>query len=133
MCTVAVVNKSDAGIALSADEIELLRSRHRTVVTVSAATGDGMELLSKTVSELYGLGELTVGTDAVIWDAARRAELDSAAALLREAAYELESGAPEDAVCSSSELALAALRRTDGRGVSEEIVNGIFSRFCVGK
>lgn len=133
VCTVAVVNKSDAGIALSADEIELLRSRHRTVVTVSAATGDGMELLSKTVSELYGLGELTVGTDAVIWDAARRAELDSAAALLREAAYELESGAPEDAVCSSSELALAALRRTDGRGVSEEIVNGIFSRFCVGK
>lgn len=133
VCTVAVVNKSDMGVALSERELALLRDRHRAVVTVSAATGDGMEELGRTVSELYGLGELTVGTDAVIWDAARRAELELAASLLREAAAELENGAPEDAVCSDAELALASLRRTDGRGVSEEIVNGIFSRFCVGK
>jgi len=132
-CTVAVINKSDSGIALSPEETELISSKHRVVVTLSAATGEGIDDLRKVIAELYGLGEINVGEDAIVWDSSRKAELDLAAMLLRDAASELAAGEPEDVICSTAELALAALRRTDGRGVSEEIVNGIFARFCVGK
>ena len=38
-----------------------------------------------------------------------------------------------DAAVSDLELALSALSETDGRAVSEDVVSGIFSRFCVGK
>lgn len=131
--TVAIVNKEDSGTVLSDAEMEMIRSHHNSVLVLSAATGKGVDDLRKKIGELYGLGEISVGNDAVIWDASRKAELDMAAVLLRDAAESLIEGEPEDAVCSSAELALAALRRTDGRGVSEEIVNGIFSRFCVGK
>ena len=111
----------------------LIQNRHGSVVTLSAKTGDGVDELRRHIGELYGMGQINVGEDAIIWDATRKAELDCAAALLRDSARDLAEDEPEDAVCSSVELALGAIRRTDGRGVSEEIVNGIFARFCVGK
>ena len=133
VCTIAVVNKSDAGFALSDEETAKIREKHSSVVTVSAAKGDGIDEMRDLVAKLYGLGEISIGEDAIVWDTSRKAELDMAAVLLRGAATDLAAGEPEDAICSTAELALAALRRTDGRGVSEEIVNGIFARFCVGK
>jgi tRNA U34 5-carboxymethylaminomethyl modifying GTPase MnmE/TrmE len=42
-------------------------------------------------------------------------------------------GEAADAVCTLCETALGHLLSTDGRGVTEEIVSGIFSKFCVGK
>ncbi len=131
VCKIAVISKTDLGTPNTA-EWEA-SAAWDGVVSVSAVTGEGMDSLTGTVARLYGLGEISIGADAVIWDASRKAELEAASLLLREAAADLIAGEPEDAVCSTAELSLAALRRTDGRGVSEEIVNGIFSRFCVGK
>ena len=131
--TIAVINKADEGYSLTADDIQLIEKHHGCVIEMSAKTGEGVDALRQKVAELYGLGEISVGEDAVVWDASQKAELDLAAAFLREAAAALAAGEPEDAVCSTAELALGAIRRTDGRGVSEEIVNGIFKRFCVGK
>ena len=131
--TIGIINKTDAKIRLNEAERAIIREKHNKTVSLSAASGDGIDDLRQKIGELYGLGKITVGCDAVIWDASRKAELDKAADLLRLAAESLLAGEPEDAACTTAELALAALRRTDGRGVSEEIVNGIFSRFCVGK
>ena len=38
-----------------------------------------------------------------------------------------------DAVTVSLEEAISALRELDGDRVTEEVVNRVFSRFCVGK
>jgi tRNA U34 5-carboxymethylaminomethyl modifying GTPase MnmE/TrmE len=45
----------------------------------------------------------------------------------------LKAGCAVDAAASDLELALGALAETDGRAVSDDIVAGIFSKFCVGK
>ena len=42
-------------------------------------------------------------------------------------------GDPLDAVCTLCESALAEIRGVDGRAVDEDIIAGIFARFCVGK
>lgn len=133
VCTVALINKNDMDTGLTDDDIALIEKDHSSAITISAKTGDGIDKLRRRIGELYGLGHITVGEDAIIWDATRKAELDIAASLLRDSARALAEGDPEDAVCSTVELALGAIRRTDGRGVSEEIVDGIFARFCVGK
>ncbi len=93
----------------------------------------GLDGLRGAVAELYGSDRLDLAHDAVIWDVRQQASLARAQSLLEEADCALARGDSIDAVCTMVESAAASLSETDGRGITEEIVDGIFHRFCVGK
>ena len=59
--------------------------------------------------------------------------MNNAACHLSDAVSALKEGMTEDIAGTDMELALSALGQIDGRSVTEDIVHGIFSRFCVGK
>lgn len=128
---ILVENKCDLPDALSEGDREML-SRFERRIEASASTGKGAEALAKEIADIYNGGGLDLSSDAVIWSAAQRASLDRASALLSDAARAIGDGAL-DAAGVMCETALSELRMVDGRGVSEEIIDGIFSKFCVGK
>ena len=129
---ILVENKSDLPDALTEDDRGLLESfSHRVVM--SASRGDGLSALEDMIASIYNEGGLDLSCDAVIWSAAQRASLDRAASLLAEAKSAITGGTALDAAGVMCETALAELRMVDGRGVSEDIIDGIFSKFCVGK
>ncbi len=103
------------------------------VLRVSALTGAGMDTLTDAVSRVLGTDRVNTSTDAVVFDARQEAALSRGASLLADALSALDSGDPTDAVCTLCESAVAEISGTDGRAVNEEIIDGIFSRFCVGK
>ena len=129
--TVVIVNKTD--LAAPEETIFAARPYADAVVAISAKTGDGMDALADAVAAIYGTRDRSYVTEPLIWDARHKATLTEAITLLERAADALTAGEPSDAVCTLAEDALAELSMLDGRGVSEEIVNEIFSRFCVGK
>jgi len=130
---IAVINKCDLASGLPETEAGEIEKNHDKTVRVSCLTGDGVPDLDRAVAELFDSDSVDLGSDAVIWDARQRADLSVAHGLVRDALRALESGESADAVCTLCESAAAKLGETDGRGVTEEIVNAIFSRFCVGK
>ncbi len=101
-------------------------------VSLSSVTGEGLEDLEKAVTALFPAGDPgeagSLLTDQRQEDAARRA-LEA----VRRALEALESGLTPDAVLTDGEAALDALGELTGRTAREEIVERIFSRFCVGK
>ena len=129
--TVVVVNKID--LASPEKAANAARPYADAVVSVSARTGEGMDALADAVAALYGTRNRSYATEPLIWDARHKATLTETIGLLSDAAAALTAGEPTDAVCTLAEDALAKLSMLDGRGVSEEIVNEIFARFCVGK
>ena len=131
--TVVIFNKSDTGCALSAEEAEAFTARADHTLSLSAKTGDGMEKLRRVIAEIAGTDKLDTENDAVIWDARQEASLTLAYDLLSDALCGLTMGDPLDAVCTVCETALAEIRGVDGRAVDEDIIAGIFARFCVGK
>ena len=130
---IAVVNKSDLESRLTSEDESLIGEKFDKIIRVSCETGDGIDELAAAVGELYDSGKVELGEDAVIWSVRHEASLRRAVGLLTAAIGALDAGEPIDAVCTLCEGAAAELGETDGRGVSEEIVSGIFSRFCVGK
>lgn len=130
---IAILNKADMGVTFDEETMLWLKEHHDHVVSLSCATGEGMETLSSIIAELWGSDRLEVGKDAVIWDVRQHAALTRAEAYLTDAAEALAFGDALDAVCTLVESALAALDETDGRSVNSEIVDAIFARFCVGK
>ncbi|WP_295587222.1 tRNA uridine-5-carboxymethylaminomethyl(34) synthesis GTPase MnmE [uncultured Oscillibacter sp.] len=99
-------------------------------VEVSALRGDVFSL-ERAVEKLFPQGDVPEGsilTNERQEHAARRAA--EAVARAREA---LAAGFTPDAILTDVEEALDALGQLTGRTAREEIVSGIFSRFCVGK
>jgi len=130
---IAILNKADVGTEFPAADLAEIEAAHTVVIPLSCATGEGIELLRDEIARLWGSDALDIGKDAVIWDVRQHAALTRAAMYLREAGEALAYGDALDAICTVCESALAALNETDGRGVTEEIVDEIFKRFCVGK
>lgn len=128
---IAVVNKTDLCPTTVLDT-DAIGSWVDSVVLLSAKTGAGMDSLAAAVGTLYQSQDRSFAAP-LIWDARHKATLEQAISLLEEAATAMDAGAPADGVCTLAEEALANLSLLDGRGVSEEIVSEIFSRFCVGK
>ena len=99
-------------------------------VEVSALHGDVFSL-ERAVEKLFPAGSAPDGsilTNVRQQEAARRA-----AEAVERAREALDAGFTPDAVLTDVEEALDALGALTGRTAKEEIVSGIFSRFCVGK
>lgn len=130
---IAVINKSDIGTKLSEDDVKLIEESHDVTVYMSCETGEGFQLLADAVAQTYDTASVDLNNDAVIWSARHEATLRRAEEYLAAADASMKYGDPVDAVCTLCESALAELSETDGRGVTEDIVAEIFSKFCVGK
>ena len=102
------------------------------VISLSNLTGEGLDKLEEAISALFPAGSHADGgtllTDLRQEEAIRRAR--EAVCRAREA---LEAGFTPDAILTDAEEALEAIGELTGRTAREEIVDRIFSRFCVGK
>lgn len=121
-----IINKSDLG------KIPSLPFEHS--VSISAKTGDGISELKKMIENLFAVGDIDrLAANAVILSARQNASVTRALRFTESALGALENGFSPDTVGLELESALCELSELDGRRVSEEIVDGIFHRFCVGK
>lgn len=102
-------------------------------VCISAATGAGKQALLDRITALYDDGKIDLRGDAVVSNSRQYAVICTAVHHIDEALSSLAVGMTEDVAGTDLELALSALGSVDGRTVTEDVVNGIFSRFCVGK
>lgn len=123
--TVCILNKSDIAMEFCHG------LPFEKTVTVSALNNEGIEELVETVSLMFGAGEIGEN-DEIVVNARQAAAVDKALAAVLSALEALD-GFTQDIAGMDIELALAAIAEADGRSVSEDIVNEIFSHFCVGK
>ncbi len=123
---IAVINKSDI---LSDVEIDVPFRK----VVVSSLDGSGFDELKTLISDLYVDSSLNYDTTPVLTNARQFAAATIAKTHLESAVSALKNGFTQDIAGMDLELSLSALREIDGRNVSEDITDRIFSRFCVGK
>ena len=129
---VAVLNKTDL-LPSTTDKmagLERLRALDgvRDAVAVSAATGDGLDLLRRAVAAAAGGPEAVAGPTLLL--ERHRSLIRTAADALTAAAA---STAGEECLTVDLRRALDAFNQVTGRGVSDEVLHAIFSRFCIGK
>ncbi len=130
VCSIALINKSDTADGV---EYEKLCKDFTKTLHISAESGEGFEMLTKTIDELFIDGDIDMSNDAVVTGARQYAALNNSVRLLQAALNDMRNGMSLDACCVGIECAMSALGELDGREIGEEIVSQIFSKFCVGK
>jgi tRNA modification GTPase len=127
---ITVLNKRDLGLCIAATDEARLAERG-PVVAVSARTGDGLDGLR---TEMVRLVRTDVAAAAAhgFWTTTRhRAALVRAAAALARADESREMGL--EFVAADLHDALAALGDIVGRTTPDDVLDVIFSQFCIGK
>jgi tRNA modification GTPase len=129
---ILVINKSDLFPAPSPPEIgDLLPDR--PTVGISALTGQGLAALEEAIESLIFSGK-AIASDALAVTSARHKEaLQRAEERLAAAETSIQRGLPADFVSIDLTAALNSLGEITGETVTEELLETIFSRFCVGK
>ena len=125
---ICVVNQADKEQRIDMDS---LRTKYDVILTLSAKSGEGLEALTKTIADRftdktdYSSGIVTNPRHV---DALRRCE-----ASLDAVSDGIRFGMTADVITVDLEAAIDALGELTGQTASEDVMNGIFSRFCVGK
>ncbi len=89
--------------------------------------------LGRMADRLFTDEKIAPLTDPIVATARQHSALGTALGFIDTAIGAYKLGMPADAASSDIELALGAILELDGRGVSDTVVDTIFSRFCVGK
>lgn len=124
---IRVLTKSDLGAptALPAHTIP--------TVVLSSVTGEGFEALTHTVEAAFIDRDLRMGEEAVVFSARQAAALRETTACLVAALENLDAGLPYDICVGDVRAAMGELGMLCGRELRQEVLDEIFSRFCVGK
>ena len=132
-CAIAILNKSDSDTQMSSEFENRILKEFSNTAYVSAKTTNGLDALSSIIAKIYELGDIDISNDAIISSARQFSSVSNTLDSIIEAKESLEYGETPDIVCFTLEKALSELDMIDARETSEELVNEIFSRFCVGK
>lgn len=97
----------------------------------SSVTGEGMEELQKKVVQIYeSKGQ---SSSHIITSSRHEQAVRKACEILAESTQIIKSGFSADMVCSLLHTVMDFLGEITGETVSDELVQQIFSRFCIGK
>ena len=126
---VAVINKVDLEQRLETDEIE---NAFAKVVYICAKENKGLKELSSAVEELLGVQDFDTGAP-ILANLRQRQNCQNAKENIAEAIGGVEMGVTYDAVNVMVDSAVEELLSLTGKKATTEVVNNIFSKFCVGK
>ncbi|MBO5929997.1 MAG: tRNA uridine-5-carboxymethylaminomethyl(34) synthesis GTPase MnmE [Clostridia bacterium] len=125
---IILLNKSDLGVTSFENIFE-----NTDQCTISALTGDGLDALSAMIEEKFRLGEIAAENRAIITNIRHKEALTNANASILRAIDALKSDVPYDLLSIDVLDCAAHLGEITGKTVSEEVVDKIFARFCLGK
>ena len=130
----AVLNKIDRGQRSTTEEVAgLLGSGCAGVACVSALRGDGIAELRRQMARWLGVPGGALDLDGLVTNARHTGALERARAALRRAGAAAAEGAPGEIVTLELRDGLMALGEVTGEAVGEDLLERIFSRFCIGK
>ena len=123
---IAILNKTDLPQRM---ELSALQRRFPSPVRLCAATGEGLPELERRLCELY-----LPAPDEVLLTSLRHAEAAGRAReAVRRAREAIEQGVEPDIAEVDLREAIEALGEITGESVTQDVIDSIFSRFCVGK
>lgn len=130
--TLVVVNKIDLPERI---EEEMLRQalEPERLVKISALSGDGLEDLEQAVVDLVFAGKVFSLDDTLVSSVRHQHALKKAAEGLKEAVTATENNFPEEITATVVRDAIDALGEIVGETATEDLLDKIFSEFCIGK
>lgn len=130
--SIVLLNKIDID-DINLNENSKLKNASENILKISAKNGEGIEKLYELISNMFGKKEISMNDGIIITNIRHKNQIDKAITSVDEALLSSEQGLPIDIVSIPIKQILYDLSVITGEDVSEDIINEIFSKFCLGK
>lgn len=133
-----ILNKADLGQVVSREQIEEKAAQKEveeiySIVSLSAMSGDGLGALEEAIKEIVFAGKISCRESVMVSDARQADSIRQALLLLDQTRATIMTGMSEDFVVIDLRAAWEKLGEITGDTMGEDIIDEIFSRFCIGK
>ena len=130
---VVLLNKSDLEPVLTREELRTFLEDGFPVIEVSAKEEKGIRELEQQLKTMFLSGDLSFNDEVMITNMRQKSALQDAYMSLRKVQESIEDQMPEDFYSIDLMDAYEALGSITGETIGEDLVNEIFSKFCMGK
>lgn len=135
--TVVLLNKSDLDVVVEEEGIRKIFADKNAMIpdilTISAKEKEGLDAFTSLIKEKFFSGQISFDDEVTISSLRQKEALSSALQSMKMVQQSLEDDMPEDFYSIDLMNAYACLGEIIGEEVGEDLVNEIFSKFCMGK
>ena len=128
---IILLNKSD--LAPVTDSESIRKHLDKKMIAISAKEQTGIGELEETIREMFFTGEVTFNDEVYITNIRHKTALQEAMNSLNLVVQSIMDGMPEDFYSIDLMNAYEELGSIIGEAVEDDLVNEIFSKFCLGK
>lgn len=128
---IVLLNKSDLDAKTDASVLQTQLSK--PILSISAKNNTGIHELETLIEEMFFSGKLSFNDEVYITNIRQKNALAEAQNSLKMVLQSIADGMPEDFFTIDMMNAYEALGTIIGESVGEDLVNEIFSKFCMGK
>ncbi|NMB07330.1 MAG: tRNA uridine-5-carboxymethylaminomethyl(34) synthesis GTPase MnmE [Tissierellia bacterium] len=130
--TIVLLNKLDLPNEYDKEYLQNLIP-NKKIITTSIATGIGIDELENTIKEMFYSGELNIESDAIVTNMRHKNQLIKAEENILDAINGIKINMPLDCIEVDIRNCWDNLGEITGDGIGEDILDKIFSEFCIGK
>ena len=129
--SIILLNKIDLKSKINEENEQF--NRFKNIIKISALKNEGIETLYKCIEEMYNFNKLILDNETLITNQRHKNYIHLSVEELNKAEEKLKLNMPIDIIEIYLQNVLKNLGAITGEEASEEIINEIFSRFCLGK
>ena len=129
---IVLLNKSDLEVKVSEEDI-LKHLPKKKIISISAKEHTGLDELKEEIRSMFFSGEIALNNEIFITNERQKFSLEEANRSLSQVCGSIENDMPEDFFSIDLMDAYESLGKIIGESLEEDLVNQIFSKFCMGK
>ena len=130
--SIVLLNKSDIDTVISAEHIKEKVS-NIPIISISAKEERGIKDLEDKVKEMFLKGDISFNDQVYISNVRQKNALLEALESMKKVIRSIDDNMPEDFYSIDLMDAYESLGYITGNSVGEDLINEIFSKFCMGK
>lgn len=130
--SIIILNKIDLNVKLDEND-ERLTNVSSNIVKISALNSMGIENIYKVIENMFNFNDINVDNEVMITNLRQKNLISQAIEQVDKAKETIQSGMPLDIVSIFIREILEDLSKITGEAVTDDIIDEIFSKFCLGK
>lgn len=128
---IILLNKSDLETVISVDDVKNISDKN--VITVSVKENIGLDVLTEAIKNMFYKGDISYNDEVYLTNERHKSAVSDSISSLNNVIESIDGGMPEDFFTIDLMNAYEELGSIIGEQLGDDLVNEIFSKFCMGK